>query len=134
MLRDGEYVAWFRTSGGTDTGNMLLRGGKISGSGTVISYSGSYAVHGEGLFTMKLLTQRRLAHHESLVGIDEVELTLAGAFKVGGFAACTGLVHASPATKVDLTLFPAQLDEVKPPIAYTTNDFHLERLPQFNQR
>jgi hypothetical protein len=134
MLLDGEYVAWFRTSRGSETGRAFLKDGKVSGSGAIISYSGSYVVDGDGSFTMKLSSRRHLAGHECLMGADEVELTLAGGLKRGGFAACTGSVDTSPGVNIDVTLFPVRADEVKQPTVYTAADFRLERLPEVKTR
>ena len=132
MLRDGEYAAWFRTALGSGTGRVLFKDGKISGSDNIISYSGSYAVDGDR-FTVTLVTRRHTAGHESLVGADEVELTLKGISK-GDFACCSGPVAGSPEMMVDVTLIPVRPDEVKAPIAYSAEDFHLERLPQNKTR
>jgi hypothetical protein len=111
MLRDGEYVAWFRTSRGSETGRVLLHDGKVLGSDSVISYSGSCRLEdGKNLFIMKLSTRRRLLGPESVVGADEVDLTLAGRSK-GAFAACSGSVDTSPDIKVEVMLFPVRADE-----------------------
>jgi hypothetical protein len=56
MLKDGHYMAWFKTERGQGTGRVLLRDGKISGGDTVITYGGSYQVDGSR-FTATLTTQ-----------------------------------------------------------------------------
>ena len=57
MLRDGEYAAWFRTALGSGTGRVLFKDGKISGSDSIISYTGSYAIDGDR-FAVTLVTRR----------------------------------------------------------------------------
>jgi hypothetical protein len=132
MLRDGDYIAWFRTPPGSGTGRVLFKDGKISGSDSIINYAGSYEVDGD-LFTVTMTTRRHTAGHESLVGADEVELTLSGISK-GDFACCSGLVDGSADMKVDVTLIPIQPDEVKEPVVYAAEDLRPERLPQLKSR
>jgi hypothetical protein len=131
MLGDGEYTAWFRTTLGSGTGRVLFKDGKVSGSDSIISYSGSYAVDGDR-FTVTLMTRRHAAGQESLVGDDEVQLTFEGISK-GHFGRGSGSVHGT-GMKVDVTLIPVRPEEVKAPIAYTAEDFHPERLPQVKTR
>jgi hypothetical protein len=132
MLRDGDYIAWFRTALGSGTGRVLFKDGKISGSDSIISYAGSYEKHGDR-FTATLTTRRHTAGHESLVGTDEVRLTLSGISK-GDFACCSGSVDGSAGMKVDVTLILVRSDEVKEPIVYRAEDFRPERLPQIKLR
>lgn len=73
MLKDGHYIAWFRTERGQGTGRVLLKDGKISGGDTVITYGGTYQVDGSR-FTAVLTTYRHKAGQPSVFGIDEVEI------------------------------------------------------------
>lgn len=132
MLREGEYIAWFRTALGSGTGRVLLKDGEISGSDSIISYSGTYSVAGDA-FTVRVVTRRHTKGHDSLVGGDEVELTLQGISK-GDFACCSGLVDGTSDVKVDVTLIPVRPEDVKAPIVRTAGDFHPERLPQIRAR
>ena len=131
MLQDGEYVAWFRTSLGSGTGKVLFKEGKLSGRDSIISYEGSYSVDGD-FFIATLSTRRHTAGHESLVGADDVKLTLAG-FSRRDFAWCSGPVIGVPGMTVDVTLIPVKPEAVRPPIVYTPDDFHIERLPQIKR-
>jgi hypothetical protein len=132
MLREGEYIAWFRTALGSGTGRVRLKDGKISGSDSIISYSGTYVVAGDA-FTVTIKTRRHARGHDSLVGGDEVELTLNGISR-GDFACCSGLVAGSSDTKIDVTLIRVKPEGVKAPIVYTPEDFHPERLPAVKTR
>jgi hypothetical protein len=127
MLREGEYIIWFRTPLGSGTGRILLKEGKISGSDSAIAYSGSYSIEGER-FTAKLTTRRYAPGHESLVGADEVELSLDGMSK-GDFACCSGSTVSPPYIKVDITLIPMRSQDIKPRVVYRAEAFHPERLP-----
>ena len=42
MVKDGNYVVWFRTPRGQGTGHVHLSEGKISGGDAFITYCGSY--------------------------------------------------------------------------------------------
>lgn len=131
MLREGEYVAWFRTALGSGTGRVRLEGGKISGSDSTIAYCGNYVEDGDG-FTAMLKTRRHTTGPETLVGTDDVEITLHGSSK-GEFAYCSGSIAGSPEIKVDITLIPMRPAETRTPI-YRAEDFHPERLPQIKPR
>ena len=131
MLREGDYVAWFRTRLGSGTGRVRLEGGKFLGSDCAIAYSGFYVEDGDR-FTAMLRTRRHTAGPETLVGADEVEIALKGSSK-GELAYCSGAVAGSPEMKVDVTLIPMRPAEVKTPI-YRAEDLHPERLPQIKTR
>lgn len=131
MLREGEYVAWFRTALGSGTGRVRIQGGKFLGSDSAIAYSGSYVEDGDR-FTAMLRTRRHTAGPETMVGADEVEITLQGSSK-GEIAYCSGSVAGSPEMKVDVTLIPMRPAEVRTPI-HGAEDLHPERLPQIKTR
>ena len=128
MLRNGEYVAWFRTSRGSGTGRVHFRYGELSGSDSVLSYSGSYAVDGHR-FTAKLRTWRHTAGHEGLLGADEVELVLDGVSH-GKVAMCSGCFDGCSEIAIEVTLIRVQDEEPQKPPAYRPGDFHPERLPK----
>jgi hypothetical protein len=131
MLREGEYVAWFRTALGSGTGRVRLEGGKFLGSDSAIAYAGCYVENGDE-FTAVVRTQRHTAGSETLVGADEVEITLQGSSK-GEFAYSSGSIAGSPEMRVEVTLFPMRPTEGRKPI-YRAEDFHPERLPQIRRR
>jgi len=76
-----------------------------------------------------LMTRRHAAGHKSLVGADEVELSLAGISR-GDFARFSGSVDGSPEMIVDVTLIPVRADEPSQPVPHRANDLHLERPPK----
>ena len=79
-----------------------------------------------------LRTRRHTTGPETLVGADEVEITLQGSSK-GELAYCSGAVAGSPEMTVDVTLIPMRPADVKTPI-YRAEDLHPERLPQIKTR
>ena len=64
-------------------GRVRLEGGKISGSDSTIAYCGNYVEDGDGFtgFTAMLKTRRHTTGPETLVGTDDVEITLHGSSK-----------------------------------------------------
>src|SRR5262249_6915804 len=77
MLKDGHYIACFKTELGQRTGRVLLKDGRIFGGDTVITYGGTSQVDGSQL-TATLTTRRHAAGQPSVFGIDEVEIKFAG--------------------------------------------------------
>jgi hypothetical protein len=128
MLRNGEYVAWFRTPRGSGTGRVRVRDGELSGSDSIISYAGSYTVDGHR-FTVRLHTRRHAAGHDSLLGADEAELTLEGVSH-GQVAMCSGCFDGSSDIVLEVTLIRVQAEEPKKPFVHRPEDFHPERLPK----
>jgi hypothetical protein len=129
MLKDGQYIAWFKTERGQGTGRVTLRNGKISGGDTVISYGGSYQVDGSH-FTAILTTRRHTAGQPSVFGIDEVEIKLSGT-AIGNFASCSGEVEQVPGMLSRTTLIPVKEEAGKrTEEKFNPVDFHPERLPK----
>jgi hypothetical protein len=77
MLRNGSYSAWYRTQLREGTGVVVLDGGKITGSDTVLAYTGAYFQTGDD-FSASITTRRYAAGQSSVFDIDEVDLTLTG--------------------------------------------------------
>ena len=132
MLRNGEYVAWFRTPRGSGNARVRLLDGDLSGSDSILSYAGSYTVDGN-LFTVRLRTRRHTAGHDSLLGTDDVELTLEGVSH-GQVAMCSGCLDGSSEIAIEVTLIRVQTEEPKEPSACRPEDFHPERLPKGGAR
>ena len=132
MLRNGEYVAWFRTPRGSGTGRVRLEDGEISGSDSVLGYAGSYSVDGNR-FAAKLRTWRHTAGHDGLLGTDEAELTLEGVSH-GQVAMCSGCFDGSSEIVIEVTLIRVQAEELQKPFAHRPEDFRPERLPKGNGR
>jgi hypothetical protein len=132
MLKEGEYIIWFRTPLGSGTGRVLLKEGKLSGSDSAIAYSGSYSIDRDR-FTARLATRRYAPGHESLVGADEVEIYLDGMSK-GDFAYCSGNTVGHSNIEVEITLIPMHEQEAKPRVVYRAEELHPERLPGIKTR
>jgi hypothetical protein len=131
-MRDGEYVAWFRTPQGSGTGRVRFKDGELSGSDSILSYAGSYSVNGNR-FAAKLCTRRHTAGHDSLLGADEAALTLEGVSH-GRVAMCSGCFEGFSEVVIEVTLIRVQVEELQKPFAYRREDFHPERLPKGNVR
>ena len=132
MLRDGEYVAWFRTPQGSGTGRVRLKDGELSGSDSILGYAGTYAVDGNR-FAVKLRTWRHTAGHGSLLGGDEAELALQGVSH-GQVAMCSGCFDGSSEIVIEVTLIRVQAEERQKPFAHRPEDFRPERLPKGSVR
>jgi hypothetical protein len=132
MLRNGEYVAWFRTPRGSGTGRVRFKDGELSGSDSILGYAGSYTVDGHR-FAAKLRTWRHTAGHDGLLGRDEVELALDGVSH-GQVAMCSGCFDGSSEIVLEVTLIRVQAEEPAKPSAHRADDFHPERSPKGNIR
>jgi hypothetical protein len=132
MLRDGEYVSWFRTPRGSGTGRVRLKGGEFTGADSVLSYAGTYTVDGPR-FVGKLRTWRHAPGQDGLLGMDDAELTLEGVSH-GQVAMCAGCFEGTTEVVLEVTLIRVQAEESKEPPAYRAEDFHPERLPKGNVR
>jgi hypothetical protein len=132
MLRNGEYVAWFRTSRGGGTGRVHFRDGEFSGADSVLSYAGTYAVDGPR-FTGTVRTWRHAPGQQGLLGMDEAELTLEGVSH-GKVAMCSGCFDGTSEIVLEVTLIRVQAEEPKEPLPFRPEDFRPERLPKGNVR
>jgi hypothetical protein len=128
MLRDGRYAAWFRTSLGEGTGIVDLANGKISGSDSVFTYSGSYEVD-DDRFTAVLATRRHAAGPPTVFGIDEVEVKLAGRIN-DRTASCSGTAEQAPGVAFEATLFLGQDESPEPDRKRTVLTFDAGKLPK----
>ncbi|MDA9435730.1 hypothetical protein [Bradyrhizobium sp. CCBAU 51627] len=111
MLRDGKYVAWFRTARAQGTGLVELVDGRISGSDSFFTYGGSYQVD-QQRFTAVLTVKRHTEGSPSVFGPDEVEVDLSGTSS-GAMAICSGMARQAPEIGFEATLIYSQ-DEVVP--------------------
>jgi hypothetical protein len=130
MLRNGEYVAWFRTSRGSGTGHVHFRDGEFTGADAVLSYAGTYTVDGNS-FAGTLRTWRHAPGQEGLLGMDEAELTLEGVSH-GKVAMCSGCFDGTSEVVLEVTLIRVQVEELQKPRPHRPEDFHPERLPKGN--
>jgi len=117
MIRDGQYTAWFRTRHGQGTGIVHLADGRITGGDCFFNYGGTYAVD-DDRFTATLTTRRCADGPTTVLGVDEIELKLAGAFK-GATAFCSGTSDQAPGVRFEAMLFGGldqpPVSDAKPP-------------------
>jgi hypothetical protein len=106
MIEDGEYAVWYKTPRGEGTGIIVLANGKITGSDSVLAYSGSYEVDGDHLSVL-VSTKRHSPGHASLFGIDEIELEVEGKLN-GKTIACSGRARHAPDVPFHATLIRVQ--------------------------
>ena len=102
MLRNGSYSAWYSTQLREGTGVVVLDEGKITGSDTVLAYTGAYFQTGDD-FSASITTRRYAPGHSSVFDIDEVDLTLTGK-STPTTASCTGSVKQAPGLTFEATL------------------------------
>lgn len=126
MIKDGEYVVWFRTSRGTGTGVVHLSEGKISGGDAFITYSGSYEQNGDR-FIATLTTRRHTAGQPTLFGIDEVELKLHG-LSNDTIAVCSGSVDKVPGIVFDATLILGRHEQAAQQPTLPVTKLNIEKL------
>jgi hypothetical protein len=104
MLRNGSYSAWFRTPQAEGTGIVVLNDGKLTGSDTVLDYTGTYFQNGER-FSASVRTQRHSPGQPSVFGIDDLDLTLTGK-STPTTASFTGTAKQAPDLMFVATLVP----------------------------
>jgi hypothetical protein len=115
MLEDGEYAAWYKTPRGEGTGMIVLADGKLTGSDSVLAYSGSYEISGDH-FTAIVFTERHSPGQPSLFGIDNIELEVNGKLN-GTTVCCSGRARHAPDVPFHVTLIRVQAQ----PSAETAN-------------
>jgi hypothetical protein len=106
MIEDGEYAAWYKTPRGEGTGIIMLANGKMTGSDTVLAYSGTYEIDGDHLSAI-VVTQRHSPGQSSLFGIDNIELEVEGKAS-GSTVVCSGRARHAPDVPFHVTLIRVQ--------------------------
>lgn len=134
MLKDGTYASWFKTPLREGTGIVHLADGKIWGGDSIISYSGSYEVDGNG-FTATVRTRRHAVGHDTVfgAGIDDVELKLTGTSN-GKIATCSGTVDEVPGMTFEATLILSEGQPSVPDAPPSAASFDPGKLPKLPQR
>jgi hypothetical protein len=128
VVRDGDYVVWFKTPGGTGTGRIRLEGGRISGGDAYISYDGWYRIDHDK-YEAVINTSRHTAGPPTWFGIDEVVLRIIGHF-IGRTGVGTGLTDQFPGLSVGVTLMKVEDEAPRRAVDYSKVDLHPERLPK----
>ena len=112
MLKNGKYVAWFKTPSKQGTGVIHLLDGSITGGDSILSYSGTYQAPGDE-FTAILETTRHTKGHETIFGADNLTLRLKGK-AVGRIARFIGAADEFPDTSFEGTLIFSEEEQHKP--------------------
>jgi hypothetical protein len=132
MLKDGTYVAWFKTSAGSGTGIVRLMGGTITGGDSFLSYSGSYEMDADR-FAALIRTQRHTPGPSSLFGVDDLTLRVTGECSAI-YARCTGRAEEVPDLLFEATLMLSRPENPKPRPKSSRADFRPETLPSLPSR
>jgi len=111
MLKNGKYAAWYKTPAKQGTGVVHLLDGSITGSDSILSYSGTYEVNGDD-FTAVLKTTRHSRGHETIFGRDDLTLLLQGKV-VGRTARFTGTANEFPDIPFEGTLIHSEQEQPK---------------------
>ena len=111
MLKNGKYAAWYKTPAKQGTGVVHLIDGSITGSDSILTYSGTYEVSGDD-FTAVLKTTRHSRGHETIFGADNLTLLLKGKV-VGRTARFKGTAAEFPDTPFEGTLIHSEQEEPK---------------------
>jgi hypothetical protein len=132
MIKNGTYAAWFKTPLNQGAGVAHLADGKISGSDSIMTYTGTYTVNGDA-FTATLKTKRHSEGHATVFGLDNLTLRLEGTFvdKVGSYIAKADEV---PGMVLEGTLIRTEEEHPLPKPSRAVPTFHPERVPTLPKR
>jgi hypothetical protein len=133
MLRDGTYAAFFKTSlGSQGTGIAHVADGKIWGSDSIMTYSGSCEVDGDR-FTAIISIRRHTEGHATVFGADDLTLKLEGKCS-DKIAKYVGTAEQVPGVLLEGTLIlsegPLPAPEANEPI----QKFNPAKLPKLPKR
>jgi hypothetical protein len=104
VLKDGKYSVWFRTPIAEGTGVVVLApNGRLTGSDTVLSYTGHWRTGGEQ-FEATVFTSRHSPGQPSVFGLDDLDISLTGRSKGGITASCKGTAKQAPGLTLEVTL------------------------------
>jgi hypothetical protein len=131
MLKDGTYAAWFKTPAGEGTGIAHLEAGDITGGASILTYSGTYEVHGER-FKAVIRTKRYTPGRPTVFGIDDLTLRLDGECRTT-LSRCAGRADEAPDLLFEATLILCQPEDTTKPERAPT-EYHPERLPSLPPR
>jgi hypothetical protein len=128
VVRDGDYVVWFRTPGGNGTGRIRLAEGRISGGDAYITYEGWYRLDHDK-YQAVINTRRHTEGPPTWFGADDVVIRVSGNF-IGRTGVGTGTVDQCPGLSIGVTLMRVEDEAPHPEIDYSKVPLHPERLPR----
>lgn len=134
MLKDGTYVAWFKTPQGEGTGLVHLANGRIWGRDGIMNYNGTCQVDGDR-FTATVTTKR---HGEgawpTVFGShDDLRLKLEGTC-LGKTGHYVGTAEQFPGVLLEGTLIFQEEQLPKPEANIGMSKFDPSRLPKLPKR
>jgi hypothetical protein len=132
MLKDGTYAAWFKTPLGQGTGIAHVADGKIWGSDSIMTYSGSCEVDGDR-FTAIVSIKRHTEGHATVFGIDDLSLKFVGTCG-GKFATFVGTADQVPGVLLEGTLILSEQQGHAPEANEPIPKFNPDRLPKLSKR
>ena len=127
MLKNGTYASWFKTPLNQGTGIAHLADGKISGGDSIMTYEGTYEIHGERI-TGVLKTKRHTDGHATVFGIDDLTLRFEGTCD-GKIAKYTAVADEIPGIGLEGTLILSEPDAPKRRPIPSAGPAKLSRLP-----
>jgi hypothetical protein len=132
MIKDGTYAAWFKTPLNQGAGIAHLADGKISGSDSIMTYTGTFTTNGDA-FAATVKTQRHSEGHATVFGVDSLTLRLEGRFveKIGTYIATADEV---PGMILEGTLIRTEEEHSLPRPSRAVPAFNPERVPTLPKR
>lgn len=104
MLTPGKYSVWFKTPIGEASGMAeFFADGKLEGVDSSFAYKGTWNLNG-GRLHAKLSASRTSPGPPSLLGVDDVDMTVTEHASDGETIMCTGFARQSPGLRMDITL------------------------------
>jgi hypothetical protein len=104
MLKDGKYSVWMRTPLAEGTGVAVLApDGTLSGSDSIMSYTGHWRTDGEQ-FEATLFATRHSPGPGAFGDVDDLDISLTGRSKGGVTASCKGTAKQAPGLTLEATL------------------------------
>ena len=104
MISAGKYFVWFKTSVGEGTGVAdFFADGTFRGIDSSFAYNGTWNLIA-GRLHAKLSAWRTTPGPPSLLGVDDVDLTVTEYAREGDAILCTGFAKQSPGLPMEISL------------------------------
>lgn len=104
MITPGKYSVWFKTLVGEGSGMAeFFADGTFQGIDSSFAYTGTWNLNA-GRLHAKLSAWRTSPGPPSLLGVDDVDMTVTEYASDGDSVMCTGFAKQSPGLRMDITL------------------------------
>jgi hypothetical protein len=104
VITSGKYSVWFKTLVGEGSGMAeFFADGTFQGIDSSFAYTGTWNLNA-GRLHAKLSAWRTSPGPPSLLGVDDVDLTVTEYASDGDSVMCTGFAKQSPGLRMDITL------------------------------